>query len=167
VTAALPVMVTITRPRHPLEGKRLRMLGSLHRHGRLELLLVLPDGSKSLVPAAWTGRGDGEAAGDAAAATATLGRLEDLLAACVLVSALSARYLDGAEQAARQSPTKEDSRAACAAQSAAGPGSGATCDVARPAPRRARRRGGHGAGGADRPRGTAGRDGVAGGGERR
>jgi hypothetical protein len=160
-------MVTITRPRHPLEGKSLRMLGSLHRHGRLELLLVLPDGSKSLVPAAWTGVGEGEAAGDAAAATATLGRLEDLLAACVLVSALSACCREDAEQAARQSPTKEDSRAACAAQSAAGSGSGATSDVASPAPVRARRRGGHDAGGADRPGGSPGRDGTADGGERR
>jgi len=111
-------MVTITRPRHPLAGEPLRVLGSLRRHGRLELLLVLPDGSKSLVPAAWTSLGDepGAEAGDDAAARATLGRLGDLLAACVLVSALSARCRDGREQAARQSPTKEDCRAACAAQ---------------------------------------------------
>jgi hypothetical protein len=94
VTGTLPRMVTITRPRHPLEGRPLRMLGSLRRHGRLELLLVLllvlPDGSKSLIPAAWThlGEGHGAAGGDA---TATLGRLGDLLAACVLVSALCAR----------------------------------------------------------------------------
>ena len=61
------------------------------------MLLVLPDGSKSLVPAAWTGLGEGQAtaAGDVPAATATLGRLGDLLAACVLVSALSARCRDG------------------------------------------------------------------------
>src|SRR5438034_10665947 len=91
--AAPPGMVTITRPRHPLAGEPLRVLGSLRRHGRLELLLVLPDGSKSLVPAAWTSLGDepGAEAGDDAAARATLGRLGDLLAACVLVSALSAR----------------------------------------------------------------------------
>ena len=30
------------------------MYGWTHRHGRLELILVLPDGSKSLVPARWT-----------------------------------------------------------------------------------------------------------------
>jgi hypothetical protein len=166
--ATLPGMVTITRPRHPLAGKPLRMLGSLRRHGRLELLLVLPDGSKSLVPAAWTGRGEGDgvAGGDVPAAAATLGRLGDLLAACVLVSALSARCQGGAEQAARQSPAKEDSRAACAAQSAAGPGSGATCDVAGPASRRARGRSGHDASRADRPGSSPGRDGT-GRGERR
>ena len=46
VTAALPATVLVTRPRHPLEGRELRVLGGMHRHGRLELLLVLPDGSK-------------------------------------------------------------------------------------------------------------------------
>jgi hypothetical protein len=158
VTAVLPGMVVITRERHPLDGRELRVLGGMRRHGRLELLLVLPDGSKSLVPAAWTGwgRGDAAAGGGVPAFTATLGRLTDLLAACVLVSALSARDLDGTEQAARQSPAKEDSRTACAAQSAAGSGSGATCDVADPASRRERRRGGHGAGRADRPGGGPG-----------
>ena len=43
-----------------------------------------------------------------------------------LVSALSARDRQEREQAARQSPCEEDSHAACATQSAAGPGSGAT-----------------------------------------
>jgi hypothetical protein len=170
VTAGLPEAVVITRTRHPLAGRELRVLGAMRRHGRLELLLVLPDGSKSLVPAAWTdaaaegGGADGEA-GQAAAA-ATVGRLDDLLAACALVSAFSARDRDGREQAARKPPTKEDSRAACAAQSAAGPGSGATRDADSPAPQNARRRGGHAAGRADRPGrddGAAGRE-VSGGG---
>ena len=30
------------------------VLGQRRRQGQLELLLVLPDGSKSLIPAAWT-----------------------------------------------------------------------------------------------------------------
>ncbi len=47
-------VVVVTRRRHPLEGQSLRELGRMRRHGRLELLLVLPDGSKSLIPAAWT-----------------------------------------------------------------------------------------------------------------
>jgi hypothetical protein len=141
--------VTIIRPRHPLEGRALRMLGSLRRHGRLELLLVLPDGSKSLVPAAWTDLEDNDVE-KAAGMAATLGSLEDLLAASRLVSALSARVADGEEQAARQSPCKEDSRAACAAQSAAGPGSGATPDAVGPAPRSPGRGGDHAAGPPDR-----------------
>lgn len=107
--------VVITRRRHPLEGLALRVLGQMRRHGRLELLLVLPDGSKSLVPAVWTDlRGvdsDGETGQDVAA---TLGSLADLLVACAVVAALSGREPQG--QAARQSPSKEDSRAACAAE---------------------------------------------------
>jgi hypothetical protein len=45
--------VRITRPRHPLQDKLLQVLGGMRRHGVVESLLVLPDGSKSLVPAAW------------------------------------------------------------------------------------------------------------------
>jgi len=163
VTAVLPQMVLITRPRHPLQGRELRVLGGMRRHGRLELLLVLPDGSKSLIPAAWTGLGGGEAAagGDGGGTAATLGSLGDLLAACVLVTALRARSGCVRGQAARKPPAKEDSRAACAAQSAAGPGSGATCDQS--ASRPARRQGGRGAGRPDRPDGGAGRGSGAGG----
>jgi hypothetical protein len=154
VSAVLPGTAVIIRARHPLEGRKLRVLGGMRRHGRLELLLVLPDGSKSLVPAAWT---DADGAGGAAdrdagqAEAATLGMLGDLLAASVLVSALSARGHDDREQAARKPPTKEDNRAACAAQSAAGEGSGATCDADSPAPAGGRRRSGLAASWADRP----------------
>ncbi|MGH3823684.1 MAG: DUF5372 family protein, partial [Pseudonocardiaceae bacterium] len=137
--------VVITRRRHPLEGLALRVLGRMRRHGRLELLLVLPDGSKSLIPAGWTdlqgADADGETGQDVAA---TLGSLADLLAACAVVAALSGGEPRG--QAARQSPSKEDSRAACAAESAAGPGSGATPRSSRPASLLAGRRGDHAAG---------------------
>ena len=57
----------ITRPRHPLQDRSLRVLGGMRRHGVMELLLELPDGSKSLIPAAWTdaepSAGDGAGAG--------------------------------------------------------------------------------------------------------
>ena len=33
--------------RHPLQGKSLRVLGRMRRHGAVELLVVLPDGSKT------------------------------------------------------------------------------------------------------------------------
>jgi hypothetical protein len=46
--------VRIVRPKHPLEGQTLGVLGWSHRQGRLHLLLVLPDGSRSFIPAAWT-----------------------------------------------------------------------------------------------------------------
>jgi hypothetical protein len=128
-----------------LEGHSLQVLGRLRRHGGLELLVVLPDGSKRLIPAAWT---DLQAGNDRVAAAATLGALGDLLAACALVSALSARDTD--EQAARQPPCKEDRRAACAAQSAAGAGSGAIPDASRPASRTAGRGRDRAAGRSDR-----------------
>jgi len=100
VTTALPDTTMITRARHPLEGRELRVLGGMRRHGRLELLLVLPDGSKSLVPVAWTSAAAGEA-GPALAGAATVGATSDLLAVCALVAAFSARNRDDREQAAR------------------------------------------------------------------
>ena len=54
VTAVLAGMVRLTRPRHPFEGRQLPVLGSMRRHGAAELLVVLPDGSKRLIPAAWS-----------------------------------------------------------------------------------------------------------------
>jgi hypothetical protein len=116
--------VTLTRRRHPFEGRSLQVLGSMRRHGAAELLVVLPDGSKRLIPAAWTDLEQPAGGGDDAAAT--LGSVLDLLGLSVLVSGLTAQPADGPEQAARKSPCKEDNRAACAAQFAAGPGSGAT-----------------------------------------
>jgi len=126
--------VTLTRRRHPFEGRSLQVLGSMRRHGVAELLVVLPDGSKRLIPAAWTDL-EQPAGGDDAAAT--LGSVSDLLRASVLVSGLSARAADGREQAARKSPCKEDNRAACAAQSDAGSAPGATPGPGGPASRAA------------------------------
>jgi hypothetical protein len=126
--------VTLTRRRHPFEGRSLRVLGSMRRHGAAELLVVLPDGSKRLIPAAWTDL-EQPAGGDGAAAT--LGSVSDLLRASVLVSGLSAQAADGREQAARKSPCKEDNRAACAAQSDAGSAPGATPGLDGPASRAA------------------------------
>src|SRR5436190_24396393 len=132
------------------------------RHGAMELLVVLPDGSKRLIPAAWT---DLEPApgGDGSDGPGTLGSAADLLGLCVLVSGLSARGADGREQAARKSPCKEDDRAACSAQSAAGPGSGATPRPDRASPRRA---GGSGVDAAGPPDRQSRRDGRGNGGRR-
>ena len=44
----------VTRRCHPFEGRVLTVLGGMRRHGVLELLVVLPDGSKALMPAGWT-----------------------------------------------------------------------------------------------------------------
>jgi hypothetical protein len=165
ITAVLPGTAVITRPRHPLHGLELRVLGGMRRHGRLELLLVLPDGSKRLIPAEWTSQhadstaADGGAGQDGGGSEGTLGSVTDLLAASVLVSAFSVRGRDEREQAARKPPAKEDNRAACSAQSAAGPGSGATPGPAGPAPRTAGRGGDHAAGRPDRQGRPAGGEG--------
>ena len=79
MTAVLPGTAVITRPRHPLAGLELRVLGGMRRHGRLELLLVLPDGSKRLIPAEWTSQhadstaADGGAGQDGGGSAGTLG----------------------------------------------------------------------------------------------
>jgi len=135
VRPALPATAVITQARHPLEGRELRVLGWMRRLGRLELMLELPDGSKRLIPAEWTSQHDGPGPGPG---TGTLGTVADLLGLSVLVSALSARCR---EQAARNPPAREDNRAACPAQSAVRPGSGATAGPDRPATRGEHRRG--------------------------
>jgi hypothetical protein len=116
--------VTLIRPRHPLEGALLPVLGSIRRHGVVELLVVLPDGSKRLIPAAWT---DLEQPSDGLDnAASALGAVSDLPHVSVLVSKLSARVAGQREQAAWKSPCKEDDHAACATQSDARAAPGAT-----------------------------------------
>jgi hypothetical protein len=154
VRPALPALVTVTRARHPLAGRELRVLGWMRRHGRLELLLELPDGSKRLIPAGHTSHG-GQGEG-AAGEPGTLGRTTDLLAASALVSVFSARSGANREQAARKPPAREDDRAACPAQSAAREASGATDGPDRPASGNRRRRSGHAAGRPDRQGGGRG-----------
>lgn len=90
------------------------VLGQMHCRGRLELLLVLPDGSKSLIPAAWTDYPAVQAgpAGPEAATAGVLAAPGVLLEAAVVVSALLAPTIAEPEQAARHLPRKEDHRAA-------------------------------------------------------
>ena len=56
--------------------------------GGLQFVLILPDGSKSLIPAAWT---DFDAAGQAGTASQLVGSMEDLLRMRSLVDALLRR----------------------------------------------------------------------------
>jgi hypothetical protein len=46
--------VTITRPHHPFEGKTLAVFGRRHHQSKPHLILILPDGSRSLIPTDWT-----------------------------------------------------------------------------------------------------------------
>src|SRR5215831_14188533 len=49
-----PNSVTILRERHPFEGRSLQVMSTIKRRGVQLLLLALPDGSRSLIPAIWT-----------------------------------------------------------------------------------------------------------------
>ncbi len=71
----------------------LSVLGPTHRKGRLHLVLILPDGSKSLIPADWTDLASAAQSRHAlsAPAAATFGSLEDLLHARAVIDALLSR----------------------------------------------------------------------------
>ena len=74
-------------------------MGWMRRRGALDLLLVLPDGSRSLVPAGWT---DLEGVAQPPAAGA-LGCVEDLLAARRVLDGLLERVvLAGREDCCEQ-----------------------------------------------------------------
>jgi len=83
------------RTPHPFEGQTLAVLGGMRRHGSLELVVVLPDGSRSLIPAAWT---DLEPAPkQAPGRMQTLAPLSDLLRACAVTRVLLGRAEAGVE----------------------------------------------------------------------
>ncbi len=99
----------IVRARHPFEGKSLPVLGAIHRHGRLHLVLILPDGSKSFIPADWTDLAPAVQPRGAVCAkqTATLGSLEDLLHARTVVDALLGRLARPESEEANSTAKKE------------------------------------------------------------
>jgi hypothetical protein len=150
--------VRVVRPGHPLHGLDLPVWGRLRLRGVAMVILVLPDGSKKRIPAGWTREGGSE---NARAVVAAAG---DLLRLLQVISGIPATAGTRAEQAARQSPAKEDDRAACTAQSAAGPGSGATIAAGQPAAPVHRAGRGRGRGTPDHPGGATrigGRPGAA------
>src|SRR5215469_14966735 len=105
----LPERVRITRGRRPFEGKSLAVLRAIHRHGRLYLLLILPDGSRSLIPADWTDFVPTEPPRAAVLTnqTATLGSLEALIHASALVDALLGRLAEPRSAEADSTAEKE------------------------------------------------------------
>ena len=73
-----PETVRVVRPGHPLHGLDLPVWGRLRLRGVAMVVLVLPDGSKKRIPAAWAREGgseDGRAAAAVVAAAADLLRL--------------------------------------------------------------------------------------------
>jgi hypothetical protein len=90
--------VTITRERHAFEGQSLVVISSIRQRGMLFALAVLPDGSRSLIPADWTDWSTEQAkqtpARDAGDGSHDLGRLCDLLHLRKIIDALYDRYVD-------------------------------------------------------------------------
>ena len=82
--------MTITRLHHPFQGRTLGVLRHARMRGRLQFVLILPDGSKSLVPAEWT---DFYATADPPP-NPLAGSQEDLLRLRGLVDALLRRTAD-------------------------------------------------------------------------
>ena len=96
--------MTVTRDRHPLQGCELRVLGRMRRHGAVELLVVLPDGSKTLLPAVFT-----DAVAAAGVVVATVGSIEDLEQLAVVVESLMPPSVRaGIAEDATGIPIKED-----------------------------------------------------------
>jgi hypothetical protein len=103
----------ILRDHHPLKGKLLQVLGWTHRGGILHLTLVLPDGTRSLIPAAWTDLDLDTANNSSVIANASssprLGSVSDLLRTRTIVDALL-RRLDGTVPADTSATTEESRR---------------------------------------------------------
>lgn len=85
--------VTVLRERHPLEGRSLTVLGTERRRGILLVLVILPDGSRSLIPASWTNwESDGGSLGcGLQSRERCLASLADLLHARAVVDSLLSR----------------------------------------------------------------------------
>lgn len=88
--------VTILRERHPFEGRSLVVMSAIKRRGTLLLLVVLPDGSRSLIPASWTdwaGTVEDDLSSRSEHRVSCLASLADLLHARAIVDALRGRCL--------------------------------------------------------------------------
>ena len=95
----IPDSVIVTRKRHAFDGQSLAVISSIRRTGVLYVLAVLPDGSRSLIPASWTDwSGRRTPAEDADKASHKLGSLADLLQARTVVDALLLRLAESAAQ---------------------------------------------------------------------
>ena len=91
--------MTIVRRRHPFEGQALQVLGWTHRCSRLHLVLVLPDGTRSLIPAQWTDLRRAPDTQDTETHAATLASFTQLMRARVVADALL-RRLEASEHEA-------------------------------------------------------------------
>src|SRR5215468_1201150 len=94
----LPKLVVVTRERHPFEGHSLAVITSIRRRGVRLVLVVLPNGTRSLIPVAWTdwnGEQSAEIAADSHFSH-DLGRLDELLHLRAIINALLSRPAESA-----------------------------------------------------------------------
>ena len=94
----VPDQVTVIRKRHAFEGQTLAVISSIKRHGVLLVLVILPNGSRSLIPAAWTDwrNADASLSDDDIDDTSSLGKLSDLLQLGKVIDALLSRHVESA-----------------------------------------------------------------------
>jgi len=116
----------ITRRRHPFEGHSLAVVASINRGGVLQLLMVLPDGDRALVPVDWTDLNLAHQGAFAHSSNATqdpgfLAGLADLLQLRRIIDALQNRPFESATTLegsyATQTPTHGSERSTAAAVS--------------------------------------------------
>jgi hypothetical protein len=81
--------VQVVRPGHPLHGLVLPVWGRLRLRGVAMVVLVLPDGSKERIPAAWAGEG-GSSEDTSAPAAAVVAAAGDLLRLLRVISGIRA-----------------------------------------------------------------------------
>ena len=107
----LPDKVRVTRPHHALEGKVLEVFAKLRHRGKPHFLLVLPDGSRSYIPVAWT---DFVATPQSSGAScSTVASASDLLRLCQRVDCLL-RRIEADPTTKQNSPTQESQHATAA-----------------------------------------------------
>jgi hypothetical protein len=94
----VPDQVTVVRKRHAFEGQTLAVISSIKRRGVLLVLVILPNGSRSLIPATWTDWRDADASlgDDDIDHTSSLGKLGDLLQLGKVIDALLSRHVESA-----------------------------------------------------------------------
>ena len=92
----VPDQVTVIRKRHAFEGETLAVISSIKRRGVLLVLVILPNGSRSLVPAAWTDWRDADASpiDEDIDDTSSLGKLGDLLQLRKVIGETNTRFSD-------------------------------------------------------------------------
>ena len=83
----LPSKVKVRRKRHPFDGKKLEVFSKIHRKGTLYLVVILPDGSKTMLPAEWTDYEEDHQE-ESSSSKKIIGTIDDLLQICRVVEPL-------------------------------------------------------------------------------